>query len=115
MADSGRLVPMAVTPAATDTTPSGCEPVKNGVVEVPLTAPVFAWSWAVRIGYLADADASATVSLGRGRQDVSLAKGLGEVYVQLEGGGETLRITGLPPSVNFCVGDVQVGAPAPKG
>ena len=101
-------------PSAPTPTPGSCRPVSWGEVEVPLQGPLFEWGWAVRIGYLSDADATATVHLGKAQQDIQVTKGLGEVYVSLVGAGDTVRITDIPPGVNFCVGDVQVGQPTPS-
>lgn len=111
----GQLVPMSITAAATSKTRSNqCVAVKNGEVNLPLQAPLFEWGWAVRIGYLSDAEATATVHLGEAQQDIQVTKGLGEVYVSLVAAGDSIRITDIPAGVNFCVGDVQVGQPTPS-
>ena len=83
----------------------------NGTVTVPLGADVFAWTWAVRVGYLADSDTTATLRLGKGTTPVTLHKGLGEVYTTVTGGGREVTLTGLAPTARVCVGDVVVGNP----
>jgi hypothetical protein len=87
---------------------------KSGQIAVPLTEPAYAWTWAVRVGYLADRDTQATIVLGKDRQQVQLRKGLGEVYLHMVGGGNEVLVEDMKPGANVCVGDVQVGNPAPK-
>lgn len=112
---AGSLVPMRVELASSSLpTPGSCRPVEGGEVDIPLQGALFEWGWAVRIGYLSDADATATVHLGDAEQDIQVTKGLSEVYVSLVGAGDSVRITGVPSGVNFCVGDVQVGQATPS-
>jgi len=112
---AGSLVPMKISPAATSSPrPNGCYGVRNGRVTVPLTQKLYRWGWAVRIGYLADGDTTGTVSLGKDSRQFPITKGLGEVIVSLVGEGDALRFTGIPPGVNFCVGDAQVGFATPS-
>jgi hypothetical protein len=87
---------------------------EDGRVDVPLGSPAFPWGWAVRVGYLADRDTSATIRLGDAEQKVQLHEGLGEVFVNLVGGGNSVVLDGIDQSANVCVGDVQVGNPATK-
>jgi hypothetical protein len=112
---SGRVVPMKVDVAASSTTPAGqCTPAAGGTATVPLNVALFEWGWVVRLGYLADADATATVELGAGRETVTLREGLGEVYVSVVGAGDAVRLMDVPRGVAVCVGDVQVGKPVPR-
>lgn len=83
-------------------------------IAVPLTEQAYAWTWAVRVGYLAGLDTQATIVLGKDRQQVQLHKGLGEVYLHMVGGGNEVRVEDMNPDAHVCVGDVQVGNPAPK-
>jgi hypothetical protein len=111
---AGALVPMKITPVAvSEPRPNGCYPAKEGTVRIPLSQRLYEWGWAVRIGYLADSSAGASVVLGGDRQVIPIADGLGEIYVSLVGDGADLVITDVPPDVNFCIGDVQVGFPTP--
>ncbi|GAA6526724.1 hypothetical protein [Intrasporangium sp. DVR] len=111
---TGALVPMRINPVATSIPrANSCYGARNGTVRITLSQPVHRWGWAVRIGYLADAPAFATVSLGDDSQEVQLSEGLGEVYVALVAEGSELVFTGLPEDMNFCVGDVQLGFPTP--
>jgi hypothetical protein len=111
----GRLVKMKVEGIASPKPLAGfCGWASSGgEVSVPLSAPVFAWTWAVRIGYLADNPTTASVHLGEGSHAVTLNEGLGEVYFTITGGGNEIRISGLDPAAKVCVGDVVVGNPVP--
>jgi len=87
---------------------------QSGQIAVPLTGSAFVWNWAVRVGYLADRDTQATIVLGNDRQKVQLHAGLGEVYLPMLGGANEVRVEEMNPEAKVCVGDVQVGTPAPK-
>lgn len=116
LAADGHFVPMTVAgigspaplPGLCGWTPQA------GQIAVPLTGTAFVWTWAVRIGYLADSDSHATIVLGRDRQRVLLHEGLGQIYMTMNGGGNEVRVEELNPDAQVCVGDVQVGISAPK-
>lgn len=113
---NGHLVPMKVDGATSPIPlPGACGWVaENGTVRVPLGSDVFPWGWAVRIGYLADGDTTATVQLGTGTGTVHLHNGLGEVYLPLVGSGREIVLRDMDPGTNVCIGDVQVGNPVAK-
>ena len=112
----GDLVPMKVDGAKSPPpAPGSCGWLpRGGEIRVPLDSAPFPWTWTVRIGYLTDRDTTATVTLGRGAREVQLRQGLGEVTFTVEGGGDTVVISGLDPQANICVGDVQVGQAVPR-
>ena len=116
LAEDGHFIPMTVAGMKSPAPfPGLCGWLsKAGQIAVPLTGSAYVWNWAVRVGYLADRDTQATIVLGQDRQAVQLHKGLGEVYLPMVGGGNELRVEGLNPDAKVCVGDVQVGNPAPK-
>ncbi|HET8988962.1 MAG TPA: hypothetical protein VFN43_10655 [Humibacillus sp.] len=109
----GSLVPMGLSQVATSVPHTGCYTATDRTIEVPLTQPVAEWGWAVRLGYLADQSTVASVSLGDDTVSVPFAKGLGEVWVSFVSAGDRITVSGLAPGVNFCIGDAQVGFPAP--
>lgn len=114
LAPDGRILPMVVEPYATARNPGPCRTQRGGEVSIPLTQDLHAWDWAVRIGYLSEADFTADLEFGSKSAEVPIAKGLGGVYVLVNGDGDTLRMTNIPPLANFCIGDVTVGTAAPK-
>jgi hypothetical protein len=113
---SGRFQRMAVEGAESPALPPGsCGfNVVDGSVIVPLGSNAFDWQWAVRVGYLADRDTTATIALGDAEREVQLHKGLGEVFVTVVGTGNSVAIRGVDPNANVCIGDVQVGNPVAK-
>lgn len=116
LTEDGHFVPMTVAGTKSPAPlPGLCGWLsKAGQIAVPLTGSAYEWNWAVRVGYLADQDTQATIVLGKDRQTVQLHRGLGEVYLPMVGGGNEVRVEGLNPQAKVCVGDVQVGTPAPK-
>jgi hypothetical protein len=116
LAGDGHFVPMTVTGMSSPAPlPGLCGwTPRAGQIAVPLAGAAFEWSWTVRVGYLADRDTEATIVLGKDRQKVKLRQGLGEVFLPMTGGGNEVRFEELDPVAKICVGDVQVGNPAPK-
>jgi hypothetical protein len=92
---------------------TGCYTATGGTIEVPLTQRVAEWGWAVRLGYLADQSTVASVTLGDDTVSVPFTKGLGQVWLSFVSAGDKITVSGISPGVNFCVGDAQVGFPAP--
>jgi hypothetical protein len=120
LAEDGRFVPMTVagmkSPAPPPAPPGQCAgwTPQAGVIAVPLTGSAYDWTWTVRVGYLAAGDTQATIVLGRDRERVQLHTGLGEIFLPMIGGGDEVRVEDMNADANVCVGDVQVGKPAPK-
>jgi hypothetical protein len=115
LADDGRVVPAEVAAAATSAAPAGwCFNNAGGTVTIPLTDDLYEWTWLIRIGYLATSDFAATLAFGAESQGIDISRGLGEIFVPMIGSGDTVTLTDLPPSAQICVGDVQVGTPAPQ-
>jgi len=120
LAEDGHFVKMTVAGMESQvpppTPPDQCRgwAAQAGVIAVPLTGSSYEWNWAVRVGYLAAGDTQATIVLGGDRQRVQLHQGLGEIFLPMTGGGNEVRVEDMNPDANVCVGDVQVGRPAPK-
>lgn len=109
--ENGRLRPMTVEGVRAAPGPSpGCGFLVQDVpVELPLSGPLFGWTWVVRIGYFASGEGTVEVTLGEGRRKVPVRRGLGAVFFPIPGGGSTLRVRSLTSGVTVCVGDAQVG------
>jgi len=116
LTQDGHFVPMTVAGLKSAARPLGrCGwTARAGLVVVPLTEAAYEWTWTVRVGYLAARDTPATIVLGTGRTPVQLHKGLGEVFLRIQGSGREVRVEELDPGTDVCIGDVQVGTPAPK-
>jgi hypothetical protein len=113
LSQDGSLVPMGMSEVARSVPRTGCYTSTGGTIEVPLTQRVAEWGWAVRLGYLADQSTVASVTLGDDTVSVPFTKGLGQVWLSFVSAGDRITVSGISPGVNFCVGDAQVGFPAP--
>lgn len=116
--DHGALRPVGID-AESSSTPGpmdGCGwRVTHKGASIPLqdavrTAP----SW-MRIGYLASAPSSLTIGAGPQSRTVSIASGLGTLYVRTSAVFDTVEITGLRRGQSLCVDTIQVGRPVPGG
>ena len=120
LAEDGHFVKMTVagmkSPVPPPAPPGRCAgwTPQAGEIAVPLSGSAYEWTWTVRVGYLAAGDTQATIVLGDDRERVQLHKGLGEIFLPMIGGGNEVRVEDMSPDANVCVGDVQVGTPAPK-
>jgi hypothetical protein len=111
-----------IRPAGVDgiATPPGPEPgcgykLGGGLTyRLLLDRPQFAWTWAVRVGYLASADATATIRLGEGSHDFDVHRGLHQIIFMIEGGGPAVQFTVHEPGVTVCVDQVAIGNLVPR-
>jgi hypothetical protein len=112
---SGRLVPMRVDGISSPQPLAGAcgWTSQGGTLTIPLSAEVFPFGWAVRLGYLASGSTTAVANLGAGTRTLTLEEGLGEVYFRIDGGAGQVQLTGLDPEVDVCVDQVIVGNPVP--
>ena len=83
--------------------------VVGGGSTIPLDGRAIDYFWWVRIGYLATAPTTATVSLGDSTFDVSLRSGLNDLFLRVEDTFDSVHIDGLEPGVTVCVDTVVVG------
>lgn len=113
--DSGALRAAAVTGSVNAPGPeTGCGwRVTSAGRTIPLRTPTAAWTWTVRVGFLATHASRATVTAGRTTVDVSIKAGLNVVYFLSVGVVSGVRISGLATNTALCTDDIQVGAPVP--
>lgn len=76
-------------------------------------ATLVPWTWVVRIGYIATADATTVVTAGSKSVPIAVHRGLGEVFVMVEGMVTSVRLGGLSDGAGLCTNDVQVGTAVP--
>lgn len=114
LTEQGRFAPMMIAPAATSDPPTGwCFNNKGGEVTVPLTEDLFEWSWKIQVGILTTSELSGVVEFGEDHVPFAVDKGLHQIFISVVGGGDSVKITGLPPDADACIGDVQVGNAIP--
>jgi hypothetical protein len=67
----------------------------------------------VRVGYLATADDTMTVSVDGVGVEVPVLRGLHNAYLRHDGAVTDLTIGGLSEGTTVCVDPVEVGTPVP--
>ncbi|HET6876296.1 MAG TPA: hypothetical protein VFH38_02070 [Jatrophihabitans sp.] len=82
-------------------------------VRIPLAAPTTAWSWVVRIGYIAGANAAATLHAGATTVQIAIHRGVHQIFVEADGAIRSVRITALSGDAEACTDDVTVGRVRP--
>jgi hypothetical protein len=83
-------------------------------VRIPLTMPVFQWRWVVRIGYLGSGDSRAVFSLGRSVYRFEVHRALHQLFFVIDGGGDSVQLTVLDPTVRLCAKEITVGQLVPQ-
>jgi hypothetical protein len=111
--DSGRIAALGVDgPSARPGPEEGCgyKLTDGQVVRMPLNGSQVDWFWVVRVGYLASADATASLRLGDGVREFRVQRGLHQVFFELTGGGDAVDLTVHGPGVTLCTNEVTVGS-----
>ncbi|TNH29710.1 hypothetical protein FHG89_11330 [Micromonospora orduensis] len=71
------------------------------------------WPYVVHFGYLSSGDSTALFQLGDATREITLRRGLNEVFFLLEGAGDSVRITVATPGVGVCTKLITVGRAVP--
>ncbi len=79
---------------------------------IPLAKPAYGWMWVVQVAYYTGSETPAEITFGTSTQKVTLRPGVNDVFVQLDGKGDTVQIGGVTQGV--CVGRVMVGTPTAR-
>ncbi|MGY2129241.1 hypothetical protein [Blastococcus sp. SYSU DS0617] len=113
--DTGRLRPAQVVPGprVVDGPVPGCGWTigADDATAVALQGPLPDAEWTAELRYAADRDGSLTVSLGPGEEvRAPVRAGTGTLYLRLDGGGATLRMTTQEPDTGLCVTGGVVGS-----
>jgi hypothetical protein len=90
----------------------GCGWLLRESGSVPLAAPVPDFAHTIRMTYFASGNGTATVSFGDAPGVVvPISRGLGEVDLNLAGGGDAVRIAAISAGISVCTDDITVGVP----
>ncbi len=112
-AADGHLRPLDVTPvqhALPGSDPDCAYRVGHGVRRIPLGGPFLFGGWWVKVGYIATADSSITVSAGGLTQQASVSSGLNTLYFKAGPQRfDSIRLGGLIGEATLCTNDVTVG------
>jgi hypothetical protein len=84
-------------------------------LDIPLNGRAFQAKWWMRIGYLASGPADVTVTAGTRERRVQFPGGLGNLFLQMTGTFDSVRIDGLKPGQTMCVDRIEVGLPVAGG
>jgi hypothetical protein len=92
---------------------NGCWPAKAKRITVRLTSPVTATATSIlRIGYIARSAGPVTVRFAGHPQPLSVATGLHEAYLPVQGTASTVVVEGMGRG-QLCVGNVTIGVILP--
>ena len=81
--------------------------------EIPLTARAFDYSWWLKIGYLSSSDSPLRITAGDATVDTMVLSGLNNLYVQVDGGFDSIRLDGVASDTTLCVDQIVVGRAEP--
>jgi hypothetical protein len=70
------------------------------------------WDWVIRIGYIATAPATTTVTAAGMSVPVEVHRGLGVLFLMVRGSVDSLQIGPLSNHAALCSNDIQVGTPS---
>ncbi|MFJ5619987.1 hypothetical protein [Micromonospora sp. NPDC093243] len=80
---------------------------------IPLDGYLEEWPYVVHFGYLSSGDSTAIVRLGEASRQITLRRGLNEVFFLLEGAGSAVQVTVGTPGVGVCTNLITVGRAVP--
>ncbi|MEU8423433.1 hypothetical protein AB0C15_21410 [Micromonospora sp. NPDC048835] len=112
----GRIRPVVVegrkiVPGPVD----GCGHLAEGgrPTRIPLDGYLVEWPYVVHFGYLSSGDSTALFRLGEATREITLRRGLNDVFFLLEGAGDAVEVTVRTPGVGVCTELVTVGRAVP--
>jgi hypothetical protein len=112
--DHGRLAAVDVPPTRTQLGGEGCGfPLKRGTTTVPLNGPVIGGGWWLRISYGSSRDVDAHLTVGEENYDLTLPKGLHNLFVQAAGDFDSVTFSDYPSGTGLCVTALTLGLPEP--
>lgn len=104
---SGHLIPAELAPSRSTSWEPGCA-APGSPLDEALDGPLFERDWVVHLNLLAAGPTEVTVSLGDGEPvTAEIPEGITRLYVQVSGGGESLRVAAGEQTV--CLGQSEVG------
>jgi hypothetical protein len=115
--EAGRIRPVRIDGVANQPGPvAGCGYKLSGgqPVRIPLQEPILTWVWVIRVAYISSGDSPATVRLGGTVGRFQARRGLNQIFVLVEGGGDTVDLAVLDPAVTLCTNEITVGKAYPR-
>jgi len=112
--DQGRLSPVTIPATRSQQGGSGCGfPLVDDTTTIPLDGPVIGGGWWLRISYASPNAVDLHVDAGEEGHDLSLPKGLHNVFVQAAGEFDSVRLSDYPDDTGLCVTALTLGLPLP--
>jgi hypothetical protein len=112
--DQGRLSPVSIPSTRASQPHRGCGyRLAGGTTTIPLDGPVIGGGWWLRVSYVSQEPVDLHLSAGEEEHDLSLPKGLHNVFVQAAGEFDQVQLSGYPPRTRLCVNALTLGLPAP--
>ena len=112
--DLGQLLPVTMQGPFSSPPPpgQGCWNVTAAASQIPLTGPLFRWTWTARVDY---SGSSATLMLrfGENWTDVALPAGTHTAYIPVTGEGKKVSVQLAEPGPPLCITGMRVGLLVP--
>ncbi len=112
--EAGRIRAAAVagTPASSTAAPLCAPPGQPLRVRLD-GAPLPLGTWTFQLNYLVNQPSSLTVAFGFGSTQVDVEQGIHQLFVQVDGNGDSVVLTPPPDDKGLCVTNLVVGRPTP--
>jgi hypothetical protein len=112
--DQGRLSPVAIPQTRVQLGGSGCGfPLTGDSTSIPLSGPVIGGGWWLQVSYASPQAVDLHLVAGQEEHDLSLPKGLHNVFVQAAGDFDQVQFSDYPEHSGLCVTALTLGLPAP--
>jgi len=112
--DAGHLAPVAIPDTRVQLGGSGCGfPLEGRSTSIPLNGPVIGGGWWLRISYGSARDVPVHLDVGDEPYDLTLPKGLHNMFVQASGTFDHVVLSDYPRGTGLCVTALTLGLPAP--
>jgi hypothetical protein len=110
--DQGRLTPVTIPQTRVQQGGSGCGfPLTSDTTTIPLDGPVIGGGWWLRVSYASPRDVALHLQAGDEVHDLSLPKGLHNVFVEAAGDFNQVTLSDYPDDTGLCVTALALGLP----
>jgi hypothetical protein len=112
--DQGNLSAVSIPATRSQLGGSGCGfPLDEDTTTIPLDGPVVGGGWWLRVSYLSTRPVDLHLQAGEEGHDLSLPKGLHNVFVQAAGEFNEVMLSNYPDDPGLCVTALTLGLPVP--
>jgi len=112
--DLGQLLPVTMQGPFSSQPPQGqsCWNVTAAASQIPLTGPLFRWTWTARVDY-SGSSAVLMLRFGENWTDVALPAGTHTAYIPVTGEGRKVSVQLSEPGPPLCITGMRVGLLVP--